>query len=79
MDADSQARGGRGGRSGGVPNYRNDILIYVVEEYLPQGLEGWRGVALAYQREYGGDSSSGGGPSGQLEQEALQPHAEADR
>ena len=52
MDADSQARGGRGGRSGGVPNYRNDTLIYVVEEYLPQGLEGWRGVALAYQREY---------------------------
>jgi len=53
MDADSQARGGRGGCSGGVPNYRNDILINVVEEYLPQpqGLEGWRGVALAYQRE----------------------------
>ena len=51
MDTDSQARGGRGGRSWGVPNYRNDILINVVEEYHPQGLEGWRGVALAYQRE----------------------------
>jgi hypothetical protein len=51
MDSDSQARGGRIGRSGGVPNYRNDILINVVEEYLPQGLEAWRGVALAYQRE----------------------------
>jgi len=37
--------------SGGVPNYRNDILINVVEEYLSQGLEAWRGVALAYQRE----------------------------
>ena len=51
MDADSQAKGGRGGRSGGVPNNRNNILIDFVEKYLPQGLEGWRGVALAYQRE----------------------------
>ena len=51
MDANGQARVGRVGRSVGVPNYRNDILINVVEEYLPQGLEGWRGVALAYQRE----------------------------
>jgi hypothetical protein len=51
MDADSQARGGRGGRSGGVPNYRNDILIEVVKLYLPQGLETWRAVALAYQIE----------------------------
>ena len=51
MDADSQAIGGGGGRSGGVPNYKNDILIEVVELYLPQGLEAWRAVALAYQRE----------------------------
>ena len=51
MDADSQARGGRVGRSGGVPNYKNDILIEVVELYLPRGLEAWREVALAYQRE----------------------------
>ena len=51
MDADSQARGGRVGRSGGVPNYKNDILIDVVELYLPRGLEAWREVALAYQRE----------------------------
>jgi len=51
MDADSQARGGRGRRSGGVPNYRNEIIIEVVEQYLPQGLETWRTVALAYQRE----------------------------
>ena len=51
MDADSQARGGRGGRSGGVPNYRNDILIEVVDLYLPEGLEEWRAVALSYQRE----------------------------
>jgi len=51
MDAGGQARGGRGGCSGGVPNYRNNILINVVEEYLPQGLEAWRGVALPYQQE----------------------------
>ena len=36
---DGQARQvGCVGRSGGVPYYRNDILINVVEEYLPQGL-----------------------------------------
>ena len=51
MDANSQARGGCGGRSGGVSNYRNNILIEVVKLYLPQGLEAWRAVALAYQRE----------------------------
>jgi hypothetical protein len=51
MDTDSQIGGGRGGRSGGVPNYKNDILIKIVELYLPQGLEAWRAVALAYQRE----------------------------
>jgi hypothetical protein len=51
MDADSQARRGHGGRSGGVPNYRNNILIEVVELYLPQGLKAWRAVALAYQRK----------------------------
>ncbi len=51
MDVDSQARGGCGGRSGGVPNYRNNILTNAVEEYLPQGLEAWRGVTLAYRRE----------------------------
>ena len=50
MDADGQARVGSVGRSVGVPNYRNDILINVVEEYLPQGLEPWRGVAMASQR-----------------------------
>jgi len=50
MDTYGQARGGRAGRSGGVPNYRNDILINVVEEYLPQGLEAWRGAAMANQR-----------------------------
>ncbi len=56
MDANSQARVGRVGRSGGVPNYRNDILINVVEEYLPQGLEAWRGVAMAKPEEIVADA-----------------------
>ncbi len=37
------------GRSSGVPNYHNDILIDIVEQQLPQGLEAWRKVDLAYQ------------------------------
>jgi hypothetical protein len=48
MDTNSQTRAGR---PIGAPNYKNDILIEVVELYLPQGLEAWRAVALAYQRE----------------------------
>ena len=51
MDADSEVRGGRGGRAGGVPNYKNDILIGIVERHLPRGLEAWREVAVDYQRE----------------------------
>ena len=42
MDANSQTRGGRAaGRPIGAPNYNNNILIEVVERYLPQGLEAW--------------------------------------
>ncbi len=51
MDSKSQAQGGRGGRSGGVPNYKNDILIDIVERHLTRGLEAWREVAVVYQRE----------------------------
>ena len=58
MDADGQARVGRVGRSVGVPNYRNDILINVVKEYLPQGLEAWRGVAMAKPEEVVADALS---------------------
>ena len=32
----------------GVPNYRNDLLIPIIERLLPQGAEGWRQVATAY-------------------------------
>ncbi len=39
------------GRPFGAPNYKNDILIEIVERYLPQGLEAWNAVALQYQRE----------------------------
>jgi hypothetical protein len=37
------------GHSSGVPNYRNDILVNIVEQQLPQGTEAWRNVALLYQ------------------------------
>ena len=53
---DGQAQVGRVGRSGGVPYYRNGILINVVEEYLPQGLEAWRGVAMAKPEEVVADA-----------------------
>jgi len=51
MDTNNQTWGGRVGRPVGAPNYRNDILIGIVELYLPQGLEAWKEVAVAYQRE----------------------------
>ena len=37
------------GRSSGTPNYPNGILINIVEQQLPQGLEAWRNVACLYQ------------------------------
>jgi len=51
MDADRQAGECRGERYRSGPNYKNDILIEVVEMFLPLGLEEWRAVANAYQRE----------------------------
>ncbi len=49
MDTNSQSKVLHGGRAGGMPNYRNDILIEIIEEHLPQGLEAWRKVDMAYQ------------------------------
>ncbi len=49
--SNNQTRGGRAGQPIGAPNYRNDILIGIVKLYLPQGLEAWREVTVAYQRE----------------------------
>jgi len=51
MDNDSEAPAARGGRPPGAVNYQNNVLIAIVERLLPQGLEGWREVALEYQRE----------------------------
>ena len=51
MDSESQGRAGPKGRVAGIPNYKNDILIDIVERLLPQGLEAWREVAAVYQRE----------------------------
>jgi hypothetical protein len=52
MDANNQSRGVHGCPLGAC-NYKKDILISIVKEHLPQGLEAWREVALAYQRESG--------------------------
>ena len=51
MDNDNQAPAARGGRPPGAINYQNNVLIAIVEQLLPQGLEGWREVALEYQRQ----------------------------
>ncbi len=51
MDNTSQVQLACGGRPPGVVNYRNKILIDIVERLFPQGLEGWKEVALEYQRE----------------------------
>ncbi len=53
MNANSQAQGGCVGCAGGIPNYKNDIIINIVERLLPQGLAAWKQVAAEYQRETG--------------------------
>ena len=52
MDSESQGRVAPKGRVVGIPNYKNDILIDIVERLLPQSLEAWREVADVYQREF---------------------------
>ena len=53
MDNESQVQLACGGRppGPGAVNYRNKILIDIIERLLPPGLEDWREVALEYQRE----------------------------
>jgi hypothetical protein len=51
-DANNQSQGVRG-RPPGACNYKNNILISIVKEHPPQGLEAWREVALAYQIQSG--------------------------
>ncbi len=38
-------------RSKGAKNYKNDLLIPIVAEILPNGEYGWLAVALAYQEQ----------------------------
>jgi hypothetical protein len=33
----------------GTVNYKNDVLINIVEEILPNGEIGWEAIAIAYQ------------------------------
>ena len=47
--ADVAPENGRRGRAAGIRNYRNDLLIPIVEGILPQGAEGWRLVAASYK------------------------------
>ena len=42
-----------GSRQPSCSNYQNNILIGIVKRLLPQGNEGWRFSALAYQQEHG--------------------------
>jgi hypothetical protein len=51
MNADSQAQGGCVGHAGGIPNYKNDIIINIVERLPPQSLEAWRGRLLLNTKE----------------------------
>ena len=41
------------GRGCGVANYRNEILINIVSNILPNGEYAWQAVATAYQAESG--------------------------
>jgi hypothetical protein len=36
-------------RQVGAKNYKNDVLILIVAEILPNGKYGWEAVAIAYQ------------------------------
>ena len=56
----SSASGGRGkgkgqgkGRAPGAINYQHDLLINVVEKYLPNGTLGWQKVCQEYHKRSG--------------------------
>ena len=46
--SNTETESGRRGRAAGIKNYKNDVLIPIIERLLPQGTEGWRQVATAY-------------------------------
>ena len=41
------------GKRAGTPNYKNDLLLNVVEAVLPAGAEQWKIVAQRYQQSSG--------------------------
>ena len=41
------------GRERGVPNYKNEILIRIISEMLPNGEYAWQAVAATYHVESG--------------------------
>jgi hypothetical protein len=43
----------RGGRAGGVPNYKNDKLIRIIGKILPRSNEEWKQVAILYKAASG--------------------------
>jgi len=44
-------------RRKGAANYKNDILINIVLEILPNGECSWQGISLAYQEQSRRESS----------------------
>ena len=43
----------RGGRAAGIPNYKNDKLIPIMNRILPRGDEEWKQVAILYKEASG--------------------------
>ena len=43
----------RGGRAAGIPNYKNDKLILIINRHLPRGDEEWKQVAILYKAASG--------------------------
>ena len=37
------------GKRAGTPNYKNEILLSLIDHYLPAGAEQWKIVAMKYQ------------------------------
>lgn len=46
----------RKGPKHGQPNYQNSKVIPIIERILPNGLDAWRLIAIAYKEESGEDS-----------------------
>ena len=51
------------GRRKGAVNYKNNVLIKIVGEILPNGEYGWQAVANAYQEETKDKGCTGEFPS----------------